>query len=145
MSRLIAAGPILAPLILLAMIPTACGASDDQEPADWPPWDYSETVEEEVALPVLSAVSPARMSFTGLMSIYRRFISPVSGKHCPMYPSCSAYGRDAVARKGVFAGVLMAFDRLHRCGHDLRFYEVVFSDGIQLRYDPVEYYSTDDR
>lgn len=127
------------------MIPTACGASDDQGPADWPPWDYSETVEEEAAPPVSSAVSPARMGFAGLMFIYRRFISPVSGKHCPMYPSCSAYGRDAVAGKGMFVGVLMAFDRLHRCGHDLRFYEVVFSDGIQLRYDPVEYYGTHDR
>lgn len=127
------------------MIPTACGASDSQDPADWPPWDYSETVEEEAVLPVSSAVGPARMGFTGLMSIYKRLISPVSGKHCPMYPSCSVYGRDAVARKGVLVGVLMAFDRLHRCGHDLRFYEVVFSDGIQLRYDPVEYYGTHDR
>ena len=145
MPTLIVAGPILAPLILLALIPAACGASDDQGPVDWPPWDYSEAVHEEAALPVPSAVSPARMGFTGLMSIYRRFISPVSGKHCPMYPSCSAYGRDAVASKGVLVGVLMAFDRLHRCGHDLRFYEVVFSDGIQLRYDPVEYYSTHNR
>jgi len=112
----------------------------------WPPWDYSGTAEEEVgALPVPSAVSPARMGFTGLMSIYKRFISPVSGKHCPMYPSCSTYGRDAVAERGVFIGLFMAFDRLHRCGHDLRFYVVVFSEGIQLRYDPVEYYRTDGR
>jgi len=33
-------------------------------------------------------------------------------------------------------GLLATFDRLHRCGHDLHFYQLVLLDGRWLRYDP---------
>ena len=104
----------------------------------WPPWGYAaQTEEPPSAIASPGAASPARVSFDMLMLVYKRVVSPVAGKHCPMYPSCSSYAVDAVREHGTVVGLLMAFDRLHRCGHDLRFYELVYVEGRLLRYDPV--------
>jgi putative component of membrane protein insertase Oxa1/YidC/SpoIIIJ protein YidD len=35
---------------------------------------------------------------------------------CPMYPSCSEYSRQAIARYGLTTGWLLTLDRLLRCG-----------------------------
>lgn len=107
----------------------------------WEPWDYSRTDTLRVSQPVgeggPQAVSPQRVLGAWLIAGYQVGVSPVNGKHCPMHPSCSAYAADAVKSGGVLGGVLMAFDRLHRCGHDLRFYETVYVDGEPRYYDPV--------
>jgi hypothetical protein len=123
----------------LAASPHAGSTGGTPDPAGWPPWDFVAPSAESLELPdAPDAVGPASFVFRSMMHFYSVVVSPVSGKHCPMHPSCSAYAREAVSRKGLPLGVLMAFDRLHRCGHDLRFYELVYLDGAQLRYDPVE-------
>ena len=127
---------------LLLLGATVSDASECGVTVNWPPWDYSIAAPRDSVSPESPrAVTPAHVMFAGLMFVYKTFVSPVSGKHCPMYPSCSSFCRDAVAERGVFLGVIMAFDRLHRCGHDLRFYEVVYLEGRQLRYDPVDSYN----
>lgn len=40
-----------------------------------------------------------------------------------MTPSCSEYGRIAVQNHGLGKGILVAGDRIHRCGHDLYYYD----------------------
>jgi putative component of membrane protein insertase Oxa1/YidC/SpoIIIJ protein YidD len=45
-----------------------------------------------------------------------------------MYPNCSQYGLLAIEKHGIFWGSLMIFDRLHRCGHDLKNYEKIEID-----------------
>lgn len=54
-----------------------------------------------------------------------------------MVPSCSEYGRQAIEKHGLALGIVMAADRLHRCGHDLRYYPLLWSDAGSARLDPV--------
>lgn len=74
----------------------------------------------------------------GAVTAYRKFISPTYGDRCGFYPSCSAFGRDAVSSNGVFTGVALTADRLMRCNPFKRpgsFY-LLLHDG--RLYDPVE-------
>lgn len=75
------------------------------------------------------------------LEIYRWGISPVNGQHCPMKPSCSRFASRAINRFGVLRGSLMAFDRLHRCGHDLKYYPTV-AEHSRIRWeDPPSFYA----
>lgn len=57
---------------------------------------------------------PAR-SLLFLLRQYKRWISPLLGKHCRFYPSCSDYARIAIHRFGAVRGCLLAGWRLLRC------------------------------
>jgi putative component of membrane protein insertase Oxa1/YidC/SpoIIIJ protein YidD len=59
--------------------------------------------------------SVTRLFFLGAVSGFQRYISPTDGDRCGFTPSCSAFGRDAVDRRGPFLGVLLTADRLMRC------------------------------
>lgn len=56
-----------------------------------------------------------RLSFIGLIKLYRLFISPILGQHCRFYPSCSQYTMDAIASRGVVMGIYLGCRRLCRC------------------------------
>lgn len=62
--------------------------------------------------PVRSA--PSRL-LALLLKGYRRLISPLYGQVCSFYPSCSAYGLEAVTVHGVLKGVPMTLWRILRC------------------------------
>jgi uncharacterized protein len=51
----------------------------------------------------------------GLISFYRRFVSPLLGPRCRFYPSCSAYALEAVQVHGAGRGTWLAIRRLSRC------------------------------
>ena len=57
---------------------------------------------------------PARL-LIGLISGYRRFVSPVLGPRCRFYPSCSAYALEAIRVHGAGRGSWLAVRRLSRC------------------------------
>ena len=57
---------------------------------------------------------PARL-LIGLISVYRRFISPMLGPRCRFYPSCSAYALEAIRVHGAGRGSWLAVRRLSRC------------------------------
>lgn len=57
---------------------------------------------------------PARL-LIGLISVYRRFVSPVLGPRCRFYPSCSAYALEAIRVHGAGRGSWLAVRRLSRC------------------------------
>jgi putative membrane protein insertion efficiency factor len=52
---------------------------------------------------------------TGLITGYRKFISPLLGAHCRFYPSCSAYALEAIQVHGAGRGSWLAVRRLSRC------------------------------
>jgi putative membrane protein insertion efficiency factor len=52
---------------------------------------------------------------TGLIGLYRRFLSPLLGRHCRYEPTCSRYALDAISRYGAARGTLMAVKRIGRC------------------------------
>lgn len=68
-----------------------------------------------------------------LITFYQKVISPIDGDRCQMEPSCSAYGAEAISRRGLIQGGLLTADRLMRCGFDLNRYPVRWH-GIVRRF-----------
>jgi putative membrane protein insertion efficiency factor len=46
---------------------------------------------------------------------YQLLLSPVVGRRCKYYPSCSEYAAQAVQRYGILRGLVLAGWRLLRC------------------------------
>ena len=65
--------------------------------------------------------------FLAIVLGYQYIFGPIKGSYCPMYPSCSNYGYEAIQRYNI-KGVIMTVDRLHRCAHDLQYYDKVIID-----------------
>jgi putative membrane protein insertion efficiency factor len=51
----------------------------------------------------------------GLVTAYRRFVSPLHPPVCKFYPSCSAYTLQALQVHGALRGVWLGIRRLARC------------------------------
>lgn len=49
------------------------------------------------------------------LKIYRAIVSPLYGDVCRYYPTCSAYGLEAVTTHGALHGVSLTVARLLRC------------------------------
>lgn len=74
-----------------------------------------------------------------LVGLYRSNISPIDGKNCPMYPSCSEYSIRCFKKHGFFVGWMMTCDRLFRCGRDeIRLSPYIMIHGEPRCYDPPE-------
>jgi putative component of membrane protein insertase Oxa1/YidC/SpoIIIJ protein YidD len=91
-----------------------------------------EILEREISVP-----GPAHFLTMPLLNLYRKYVSPAKGFHCPMYPSCSSYGKEAFSRHNPIKAFWMTSDRLTRCGHEHGHYPVVYVDGIPKLHDPV--------
>ena len=50
-----------------------------------------------------------------LLRFYRYAISPMLGRNCRFYPTCSEYAIEAVERHGALRGGLLAAKRVGRC------------------------------
>lgn len=72
-----------------------------------------------------------------LFSFYDKVISPIDGQRCQMSPTCSVYSREAIHEHGFTKGLIMSFDRLLRCGFDLKQYPRLYIDGIERFLDPI--------
>lgn len=59
--------------------------------------------------------SAAAWLVIGVLTGYRRFVSPLLGARCRFYPSCSAYALEAVRLHGAGWGSWLAARRLSRC------------------------------
>ena len=62
----------------------------------------------------------------GLVTLYRKFISPLKPSCCRFRPTCSAYAIEAFRQRGFFGGFILTVWRILRCNP--------FSKG---GYDPV--------
>ncbi|NPV42556.1 Putative membrane protein insertion efficiency factor [Koleobacter methoxysyntrophicus] len=47
--------------------------------------------------------------------IYQKFISPLKGRSCRFFPTCSEYAVEAVEKYGAVKGGVMAVRRILRC------------------------------
>ena len=56
-----------------------------------------------------------RLFFVGMIRFYQVAISPLFGRHCRFYPTCSEYARQAIERYGVVDGGRLAVRRILRC------------------------------
>ena len=98
------------------------------------PWDRDK---RQQAFRTQADQSPDPLQF--MVGLHRNYISPIDGKNCPMYPTCSRYSLQCFKRHGLFVGWVMTCDRLLRCGRDeLRLsQEIVVNDELRC-YDPLE-------
>jgi putative component of membrane protein insertase Oxa1/YidC/SpoIIIJ protein YidD len=80
--------------------------------------------------------------YQGVIEFYRgplNHLKSVRRGECPMYPSCSEYSRQAIARFGLIKGWIMTTDRLIRCGRDeTHLSPKILVNGKWKYYDPIE-------
>ncbi|MBK6404168.1 MAG: membrane protein insertion efficiency factor YidD [Holophagales bacterium] len=50
-----------------------------------------------------------------LLSLYKRFISPLLPPACRFQPTCSEYARESILRHGLLKGAWLSVLRLARC------------------------------
>ena len=50
-----------------------------------------------------------------IIKIYQVALSPLKGRVCRFYPSCSEYARLSIQKQGWAKGLLMSAKRLARC------------------------------
>jgi putative component of membrane protein insertase Oxa1/YidC/SpoIIIJ protein YidD len=86
-----------------------------------------------------------RIGFNPMLSLVEFYrgpldsLSAVKTGECPMYPSCSEYGIQALEKHGAFVGWMMTCDRLMRCGRsEMKLAPTIYVDGKAKYYDPVE-------
>jgi putative membrane protein insertion efficiency factor len=60
-------------------------------------------------------MSPAARVLSALISAYRRWLSPLLGRHCRYEPTCSAYALEAIQRHGARRGAWLGARRIARC------------------------------
>ena len=66
-------------------------------------------------LSALRQILDIKLPILFLIRLYKIFISPLLGNRCRFYPSCSDYAAEALRKKGLFKGSLMAAWRILRC------------------------------
>lgn len=81
-----------------------------------------------------SAINPLR----SLVQVYRNYISPIDGKTCPMYPSCSGYSLLCFEEHGFFVGWVMTCDRLLHEADEMRGAPLIYINGVKRFYDPLK-------
>jgi uncharacterized protein len=54
-------------------------------------------------------------AFLLLIRTYKRILSPILGRHCRFYPTCSDYMQQAVEKFGAAKGIWLGFKRLLKC------------------------------
>jgi len=90
---------------------------------------------------ILSGADSADRSFACSFSpaeFFQKYISPIDGNRCPMYPSCSAYSMEAIGKYGFIKGWIMTCDRLLRCGrNEMELSPRVIIRGEAYCHDPV--------
>ena len=51
----------------------------------------------------------------GLVRLYQKFISPLTGPSCKFHPTCSTYAVQALQTHGLIKGSMLSVARLARC------------------------------
>lgn len=53
--------------------------------------------------------------FIFFIELYQKYISPLKPRTCRFYPTCSAYGKEAIETHGALKGGWLAIKRITRC------------------------------
>ncbi len=67
------------------------------------------------------------------IKFYQKNISDLRSGSCPMYPSCSNYALQTIKEQGLITGIINGSDRLLRCGHEHKYYNLTLQEkGFKL-------------
>ncbi len=75
--------------------------------------------------------------FVVSIKFFQKFISPVDGDRCSMYPTCSSYGVDAFRKHGSIMGLVLTADRLMHETDEPSYAPIIIKHGHYRYYDPV--------
>lgn len=115
-------GLLIITLIAALWLQTSPAAAAD----DWGPWEVRESAAE---------VEPYNgQSLTAVIKLFQKYISPVDGARCNMYPTCSAYAVHAVRKHGPLLGTLIFVDRLYHESDPIEHKHPIVKHGY-IRYD----------
>jgi len=53
--------------------------------------------------------------FIFIITLYQKFISPLTPPTCRFYPTCSNYSKQALMKYGIFKGSYLSVKRVLRC------------------------------
>lgn len=53
--------------------------------------------------------------FITIIRLYQIFISPLLGKNCRFYPTCSEYGIMSISKFGPIKGIYLTIKRILKC------------------------------
>jgi hypothetical protein len=73
-----------------------------------------------------------------LVQLHREYLSPIDGKECPMYPSCSQYSLLCLRKHGTLVGWMMSCDRLLHEADEMRRAPLIYVNGEVRFHDPVD-------
>lgn len=76
--------------------------------------------------------------FDAYLHFFQQVISPVDGARSTMYPTGSAYARQAIAKHGVILGSVLTIERLMHEGNEEQVSPRIKKYGLWRVYDPVE-------
>jgi hypothetical protein len=90
---------------------------------------------------VASSTQASSLPAQGLdaaLRFFQQVISPVDGARSNMYPTGSAYARQAIKKHGALMGLLLTVERLMHEGNEEQVSPRIRKYGIWRVYDPVE-------
>ena len=100
--------------------------------ADWGPWEATATQQQRTSKTEINPLDQAVRTF-------QKYISPIDGARCPMYPTCSAYSRQALHKHGALLGIFMTADRLMHEGDPIEQQEPINKWGHRRYFDPLKH------
>lgn len=121
--------------ITLWMLSAACEAPAEQANAMRAPRLAQQA--ERPAAPDPEGSLPA-LGLDACLRFFQQVISPVDGARSTMYPTGSAYARQAIKKHGALLGVVLTAERLMHEGNEDQVAPRIRKYGIWRVYDPVE-------
>ena len=73
-----------------------------------------------------------------IVRFFRTTVTKVDGNRCPMYPTCSHYGEQALSKHGAIVGTWMFIDRLFHEWSEMSVAPKVQVHGVERYWDPLE-------
>lgn len=116
-------------LLLLLLFFSACLCSTLLAD-DWGPWE----VPSQQAQQTTTSKDPLQLA----VRLFQKYISPVDGPRCPMYPTCSSYALQALRKHGPLLGTFLTVDRLYHEGDRHEQQQPIDKWGFVRFYDPLE-------
>lgn len=64
---------------------------------------------------LVARYNPVTITFSGMMFVYQRYMSPQLPSECLYHPSCSSFSKSLIREYGLIKGIVATADRLIRC------------------------------
>jgi len=100
--------------------------------SEWGPWKAADNRQSNTGTD--AGIDPLQQ----MVRTFQKFVSPVDGPRCRMYPTCSGYSRQALREHGSFTGMMMTVDRLYRESDPLEQQDIILKWEHKRYFDPLE-------